>query len=73
MLINFENNKESFGKKGDMLRKLYNLLFDEDNVYIPETLVLSLEFFNNTLTKDYYNDNNYFSLFNNSTNLYPKC
>ena len=49
MLINFENNKESFGKKGDMLRKLYNLLFDEDNVYIPETLVLSLEFFNNTI------------------------
>ncbi len=49
MLINFENNKESFGKKGDMLRKLYNLLSDEDNVYIPETLVLPLEFFNNTI------------------------
>jgi len=49
MLINFENNKENFGKKGEMLRKLYNLLSDENNVYIPETLILSLEFFNNVI------------------------
>lgn len=49
MLINFENNKENFGKKGEVLRELYNLLSDENNVYIPETLILSLEFFNNII------------------------
>mgnify|MGYP002556871518 CR=1 FL=1 len=49
MLINFENNKENFGTKGEVLRKLYNLLSDEKNVNIPETLILSLEFFNSTI------------------------
>ena len=49
MLINFENNKENFGKKGEVLRELYNLLSDENNIYIPETLILSLEFFNNII------------------------
>ena len=29
----------------------------------------NIEFFKNNLTNDYHNDNNYFSLFNNSTNL----
>ena len=42
MLINFENNKENFGKKGEVLRELYNLLSDENNVYIPETLIFPL-------------------------------
>ena len=49
MLNNFENKTENFGKKGEMLRRLYTLLSDENNVYIPETLVLSLEFFNNRI------------------------
>lgn len=49
MLNNFENNKENFGKKGEVLRNLYNLLSHENNVYIPDTLILSLEFFNNVI------------------------
>ena len=49
MLINFENNTENFGKKGEVLKKLYNLLSEENNVYIPETLILPLKFFNNII------------------------
>lgn len=49
MLNNFENCKENFGTKGEVLRKLYNLLSDEKDVNIPETLILSLEFFNGTI------------------------
>lgn len=49
MLMNFTNSEENFGKKGEVLRILYNILSDEKKVYIPETLVLSLEFFNNNI------------------------
>lgn len=49
MLITFENNEENLGQKGEVLKRLYNLLSNENNVYIPKTLVLSLEFFNNII------------------------
>lgn len=49
MLIDFDNNKENFGKKGEVLRKLNSLLFNEKNVHIPDTLILSLEFFNDNI------------------------
>lgn len=55
MLIDFDNNKENFGKKGEVLRKLNSLLFNEKKVHIPDTLILSLEFFNDNIKEKILN------------------
>lgn len=41
IINNFEKSKEDFGKKGNNLKILANLFKDEENVIIPETIVLS--------------------------------
>lgn len=51
IICDFSNKNENFGKKGEVLRKLHQALYYESNVYIPDTLVLPLSFFNNSIRK----------------------
>lgn len=58
MLVGFDNVKENFGKKGEVLRKLNNLLCNEKKVFVPSTIVLSLDFFNNNIKRKLLNNEN---------------
>ena len=58
ILKDFNDLEENFGKKGEVLRKLNRILQDIDNVIVPETLVLSIAFFNNNIKNKLFNKNN---------------
>lgn len=56
MLYTFDSNEGNFGKKGDALRKIYKFLNNEKDVYVPETLVLSLDFFDKYVKENLLNE-----------------
>lgn len=46
ILCDLKNKSEKFGKKGEVLRELYSLLSYENKVFVPDTLIIPLSFFN---------------------------
>ena len=50
IVYDLKDEKEEFGKKGNNLRRLYNLFVDDKDIIIPETLVLSESLFKRIVT-----------------------
>lgn len=58
MLKTFEEEKENFGQKGEVLRKINSLLLETDNANVPDTLVITLDYFDKYIKDNLMNGKN---------------